>query len=118
MAEDTVESIEVGLVLHQARAAEIVEVVDRITGDSLRHRLQKRQVLAQAHGHARLPQLKEEVHEHGPLIPSVRVRAPLVPRLRRYAAASSSGCAGPAAGTESRYRTCSMPTPAPSSRPR
>src|SRR5512147_629573 len=118
MPKDTVESIEVGLVLYQARPAEIVEVVDRIVGDSLPHRLQERQVLAQTDRHPRLPQLKEEVDEHRRLIPSVRVRAPLVPRLRRCAAASSSGCAGPAAGTESRYRTCSTPTPAPSSRPR
>ena len=62
--EHLVELVEVALVLHQDRARQVVEVVDRIIGDVLLHRLHERQVLLDGDRHLGLAQLEEEVGEH------------------------------------------------------
>ena len=64
VAEDAVELVEVPLVLHEAGAGEIVEILDLLLGEVLVERLEQREVLAQRHRHFRGAQLGEEGEEH------------------------------------------------------
>ena len=65
MAEHLVETVEVLLVLHQGRAGQVVEVVDRLIDHVAVERLHEHEVLFQGDRHLGLTQLGKEVHEHG-----------------------------------------------------
>ena len=64
MAENAVELVEVALVLHEAGARQIIEILDLLLGEVGIERLEHRQVLAQGHRDLRRPQLGEEGQEH------------------------------------------------------
>src|SRR5579875_510398 len=64
-AEDAVELVEMTLILHQGRAREIVEILDRVIGEPRLHRLDEREILAQGDRDTGLAQREEELGEHG-----------------------------------------------------
>src|SRR6266704_1983619 len=64
-AEGAVELVEILLVLHQCRARQIVELVDRGRDDALLHRLQERQPLLDRSRDPVVLELDEESGEHG-----------------------------------------------------
>ena len=64
VAEDTIELVEVALVLHQRGARQIVEALDPAGGQILRHRLHQGEIFAQRHRDAGRSQFLEESHEH------------------------------------------------------
>ena len=63
--EDLIETVEVALVLHEARAGEIIEILDAISGDAGADGFKQRQVLFQRHRDFGGAQLCEECLEHG-----------------------------------------------------
>ena len=64
-AEHLIEAVEIALVLHQQRARQIVEFVDRMIGESLVERLHEVEVFARGDGHPRFLEGGEEGQEHG-----------------------------------------------------
>ena len=64
MAEDPVELVEVALVLHQAGAREVVEILDALLGEIPVERLHQRQVFPQGDRDLGGAQLGEEGEEH------------------------------------------------------
>ena len=64
MGEDLVELVEMALVLHQAGAGEIVELLDALVGEIPVERLQQGQVFPQGDRHLGGAQLGEEGQEH------------------------------------------------------
>ena len=66
MPEDTVEAIEVALVLHQGGAREVVEFLCRILREVVLQRLDEGEVFLERDGHARGLEFGEEGEEHQP----------------------------------------------------
>jgi hypothetical protein len=62
--EYAIEAIEVALVLHQAQARQVIEILGGNVSDASAQRFEQRQELGQRHGHPALTQLEEEVHQH------------------------------------------------------
>ena len=65
LAEHAIETVQVTLVLHQRRAAQVVEILHAVVGDIRLHRRHQRQVLGDRGRHAGLAQREDEVREHG-----------------------------------------------------
>src|SRR5712692_11207086 len=64
LAEGAVELVEVRLVLHQRRARQVVELLDRLADDPHPHRLEQRQVLLDGDRKFVRLQLEEEIDQH------------------------------------------------------
>ena len=63
--ESAVELVEIGFVLHQRDAGEVVELVDRGFDDLFLHGLEQRQVLLDGDRQLVAFQLEEEIDQHG-----------------------------------------------------
>ena len=64
VGEDLIEAVDVSLVLNEAGARQVVEVLDAVVGDPLPHRLHQRQILLEGDRHLGLAQFVEEGREH------------------------------------------------------
>ena len=73
-SEDPVEPVELGFVLDQTGAGQVIEVVDALAGDAALHRLQQGQEFGYGRPHAAVPEHEEEFGQHRPLL---RIRAPV-----------------------------------------
>ena len=66
VGEDLIEPVDVALVLNEAGARQVVEILHAVVGDPLPHRFHQRQILLEGDRHLRLAQLVEEGREHRP----------------------------------------------------
>ena len=73
MAEDTIEFVEVALILHQRSAREVIKILDPPTGEVFLHCLHQREIFAQRHRDAGGFEFVEKGDEHGER--SLRARA-------------------------------------------
>ena len=64
MAEHPVELVQVALVLHQAGAGEIIELLDVLFREVAVERIEQGQVFAQGHGHLGVAQFREKIEQH------------------------------------------------------
>ena len=68
IAKNTVELVEMALVLHERGAGKIIEIVDALSGYPNIHRVQEGEIFLHAHRDAGIFQLVEKVEEHGTLL--------------------------------------------------
>ena len=68
LAEGLVESIVVGFVLDQTGAGDEVEVVDRMTADTIVQPFEQGQEFARRHGELLRLEVEEEVDQHGRIL--------------------------------------------------
>ena len=84
-AKHLIETVEIALVLHQQRARQKIEFVDRLVGEPLVERLHEVEIFARGDGHPRFLQGGEKGQEHGyrsgsgRIMPRVAFRASLDP---------------------------------------
>ncbi len=94
-AEHAVEGVDLGLVLHQGGAGEVIERLDVVVREAVPHGLQQRQILAHRDGNAFPAKALEQRREHGSLpvcVPS------LVPERALVSASPTHGLRAPAHG--------------------
>jgi hypothetical protein len=93
LAEYLVEPVEVTFVFYETGAAQIVEILDAVVGDSFLHRRHQRQIFLEADRNARAAQLIEQGRKHS-LLPSTgdlgRQRARAKPRYQAAVARKPS----------------------------